>query len=65
MVAGVLPRLIGGAILATGCWGLGEYVSDIWGPELYVPWVLSLTTGGAILGLVATPFVIRRAVRAG
>ena len=40
MVAETVPRVVGGAILATGGWGRGEYISDTWGPEFYVPWVL-------------------------
>ena len=37
MVAEIVARLIGGAVLATGGWRLGEYISDVWGPEQYVP----------------------------
>ena len=63
MVAEMVPRLIGSAILATAGWGLGEYISDTWGPQLYLPWVLGLTLGGLVLGWVATPFVAMRVVR--
>lgn len=63
MVAEIVARLVGGSILATGGWRLGEYISDTWAPQLYVPWVLGLAVAGAILGLVATPFVTVRAVR--
>ena len=63
MVAETVPRVVGGAILATGGWGLGEYISDTWGPELYVPWVFGLSSAGVILGLLATPHAARWAVR--
>ena len=63
MVAETVPRVFGGAILATGGWGLGEYISDTWGPELYVPWVFGLSSAGVILGLLATPHAARWAVR--
>lgn len=59
----ILSRSIGGSILATAGWQLGEYISDTWGAELYVPWVFGLTAGGFALGLVATPFVSNRIVR--
>ncbi|MCI0438474.1 MAG: PIN domain nuclease [Chloroflexi bacterium] len=64
MVADMIARLVGGAFLATGGWRLGEYISDTWGAELYVPFVFGLTAAGIALGLIATPFVFRRAVRA-
>ena len=57
MVADILSRIAGGAILATVGWGLGEYIADVWGPEHYVIWVFGLTAAGAMIGLVATPFV--------
>ena len=63
MVADVISRLLGGAILAAGGWGLGEWISDTWGPELYVPWVLGLTAGGAIIGLAGTPLLSVRFAR--
>ena len=63
MVAELLPRLIGGSLLATGGWRLGEYVSDTWGPELYVPWVLGLAGVGLLLGFVATPFFSSRVIK--
>ena len=63
MVADVMPRLLGGALLATGGWGLGEYIADVWGPEYYVPLVLGLASSGAVIGLVATPRVAGRAAR--
>ena len=63
MVADVMPRLLGGALLATGEWGLGEYIADVWGPEYYVPLVLGLASGGAIIGLVATPRIAMRGAR--
>ena len=64
MVADMLPRLIGGAMLATAGWGLGEFISDTWGPELWVPWVFGLTLSGGAVGLAATPYVTVRIVRA-
>ncbi|HHZ63576.1 MAG TPA: PIN domain nuclease, partial [Dehalococcoidia bacterium] len=63
MVADVTSRLVGGAILATGGWRLGEYIADTWGPELYAPWVFGLTIGGAVVGLVGTPWVTSRIIR--
>ena len=60
MVADVISRLLGGAILATGGWGLGEYIAE---PELYLPWVLGLTAGGAIIGLARTPLLSVRFAR--
>ena len=62
MVADLIARLVGGTVLATGGWRLGEYISDTWGAELYVPFVFGLAAGGIALGLIATPFVFRRAV---
>ncbi|MCH8309598.1 MAG: PIN domain nuclease [Chloroflexi bacterium] len=63
MVADVISRLVGGAILATGGWRLGEFIADTWGLELYVPSVFGLTIGGAIVGLVGTPWVSSRIIR--
>ena len=63
MVANILSRILGGAILATGGWGLGEYIADVWGPEHYLFWVFGLTTAGAIIGLIATPFIAIRLSR--
>ena len=63
MVADVISRLLGGAILAAGGWALGEYIADTWGPELYVPWVLGLTAGGAIVGMAGTPLLSVRLAR--
>jgi uncharacterized protein YacL len=63
MVADVISRLLGGAILAAGGWALGEYVADTWGPELYVPWVLGLTVVGAVIGLAGTPLLSVRFAR--
>ena len=64
MVAETVPRVLGGAILATGGWRLGEYISDTWGPELYVPWVFGLSSAGVVLGLLVTPYAATWAVRA-
>ena len=63
MVADVISRLAGGAILATGGWRLGEYIADTWGPELYAPWVFGLTIGGAVVGLAGTPWLTSRIIR--
>ena len=57
MVAEIVARLIGGAILATGGWRLGEYISDIWGPELYVPWVFGLAAFGFASGAIVAPYL--------
>ena len=63
MVADVTSRIVGGAILATGGWRLGEYIADTWGPELYAPWVFGLTIGGAVVGLVGAPWFTSRIIR--
>lgn len=63
MVAEIVARLIGGAVLATGGWRLGEYISDVWGPEQYVPLVFGLSIGGMVLGLAATPYMTVRSAR--
>lgn len=63
MVADVISRLVGGAILATGGWRLGEYIADTWGPELYAPWVFGLTIGGAVVGLAGTPWFSSKIIR--
>ena len=63
MVAEIVARLIGGAVLATGGWRLGEYISDVWGPEQYVPLVFGLGIGGMVLGLAATPYMTVRSAR--
>ena len=55
MVAVILARLIGGAVLATGGWRLGEYISDVWGPEQYVPLVFGLSIGGDDPGFGRNP----------
>ena len=56
-VVKTLARLVGGALLATGGWRLGEYISATWGPEYYVHWVFGLAIFGALLGVAATPYV--------
>ena len=63
MVAKIVARLIGGAVLATGGWRLGEYISDVWGAELFVPVVFGLGIGGMVLGLLATPYMTVRSAR--
>ena len=63
MVADILSRIAGGALLATAGWGVGEYITDIWGPGGYVFWVFGLSALGAIIGLTATPYVSVRLYR--
>ena len=63
MVADILSRIAGGAILAVGGWGLGDFIADVWGPEQYVFWVFGLTVVGVVIGLVATPYVTVRLSR--
>lgn len=63
MVAAIVARLIGGAILATGGLWLGDYISSVWGPQLWVPWVFGLTVGGAIIGVTTTPYISVRTAR--
>ena len=58
MVADIVSRIVGGAFLAIAGWGLGGYITDIWGPERYVLWVFGLAVSGALIGLVSTPFVL-------
>ncbi len=63
MVADIVSRIVGGAFLATAGWGLGEYITDIWGPERYVLWVFGLAISGGIIGLLATPYALGRLYR--
>ena len=56
MVADILSRVAGGAILAVVGWGLGNFIADVWGPEQFIFWVFGLTIAGVVIGLVATPF---------
>ena len=56
MVADILSRIAGGAILAVVGWGLGNFIADVWGPEQFIFWVFGLTIAGVVIGLVATPF---------
>ncbi len=58
MVADIVSRVVGGALLAIAGWSLGEYITDIWGPERYVLWVFGLGVSGAIVGVLATPYVL-------
>ena len=60
MVADILSRIAGGAILAAGGWGLGNFIADVWGPEYFVFWAFGLTIAGTVIGLVATPFATAR-----
>lgn len=57
MVANIFSRLVGASLLATGGWWLGEFISYTWWPESYVLCVFGLTGAGAIIGLLATPYV--------
>lgn len=63
MVAEVVARLVGGLIVASGGWRLGEYVSEVWGAELYVPWVFGLTFAGFAIGLIGTPYITVRSAQ--
>ena len=63
MVADILSRIVGGIILATGGWGVGEYISDVWGPQEYIYWVFGLASAGAVVGLAATPYATRAIAR--
>jgi uncharacterized protein YacL len=56
MVADVISRLLGGAILAAGPGARRVHCGHV-GDELYGPWVLGLTAGGAIIGLAGTPLL--------
>ena len=60
MVADILSRIAGGAILAVGGWGLGNYIADVWGPQHFVFWAFGLTIAGVAIGLIATPFATAR-----
>ena len=63
MVAEVVARLVGGLIVASGGWRLGEYISEVWGAELYVPWVFGLTFAGFAIGLIGTPYITVRSAQ--
>ena len=58
MVADIVSRIVGGAFLAIAGWGLGEYITDIWGPERYVLWVFGLAISGVVIGAIATPYIL-------
>ena len=58
MVADLVSRILGGAFLATAGWGLGNYITDIWGPERYVFWVFGLAVFGGVIGLALTPYIL-------
>ena len=60
MVADLVSRILGGVFLATAGWGLGNYITDIWGPEQYVLWVFGLAIPGGIIGLALTPYILRK-----
>ena len=63
MVADILSRIVGGVILASGGWGAGAYVSDVWGPQTFVYWAFGLAGAGALAGLAATPYATRAIAR--
>lgn len=63
MVADILSRMVGGVILASGGWGAGAYISDVWGPQAFVYWTFGLAGAGAAAGLAATPFATRAIAR--
>lgn len=63
MVADLVSRIVGGAFLATAGWGLGGYITDIWGPERYVLWVFGLAVSGGAIGLIATPYILSKLYR--
>ena len=60
MVADVLYRVSGAAILAAGGWGAGDYVADVWAPGQYLPLVAGSALAGAAVGAAATPFAVNR-----
>ena len=60
MVADIVSRILGGAFLATAGWGLGGYITDIWGPEHFLLWAFGLAIPGFLIGLISTPFVLSR-----
>lgn len=63
MVADILSRILGGIILASGGWGVGAYVADVWGPQLFIAWAFGLAGAGALIGLAATPYATRAIAR--
>ena len=60
MVANILYRIAGAAILAAGGWGAGDYIADVWAPGQYLFWVLGCSLAGIAVGAVATPFLVSR-----
>ena len=60
MVADILYRIAGAAILAAAGWGIGDYVADVWAPQQYLSLVLGCALVGVAIGLVSTPFVVNR-----
>ena len=48
-------RIVGASGLGVGGWGLGVLLGDLWGPAGFVPWGLSLTIVGVLVGLVGSP----------
>ena len=63
MVADIFSRILGGVILATGGWGVGAYIADVWGPQAFIQWAFGLAGGGALVGLAATPYATRAIAR--
>ena len=60
MVADILYRIAGAAILAAAGWGIGDYIADVWDPGLYLFLVFGFALAGIVIGLVSTPFVVNR-----
>ena len=60
MVADILYRIAGAAILAAAGWGIGDYIADVWDPGLYLFLVLGSALVGIVIGLVSTPFAVNR-----
>ncbi len=58
-----LLGLVAGPLMAVGGWKLGIYLGEVLGQEGYIPWGLALTIVGALLGLLAVPYVARPILR--
>ena len=64
MVADIVSRIVGGAFLAIAGWGLGGYITDIWGPERFVLWAFGLAISGGLIGLILTLLFWGESIRA-
>jgi uncharacterized protein YacL len=60
MVTDIVARILGGVFLGVAGWGLGGYITDIWGPERFVLWAFGFAVSGGLIGLILTPFVLGR-----